>query len=294
MNHSKHLISLWMACVLACVLACSPADVGEEEPGTGPSFSPFSTSGTGESANSYAGGASVPTGPLSEPFVPEEEDVAQETGPLAEDAGTFGADGSEVVEDGLGSDATACNPNCAGQTCGDDGCGGSCGACAPGSLCDGAICLDQSFEECEAGEGEYQGIFEGIMIYGAIGFLDFTLDTNGVFLGTLECQGLDGSLVGTFSGDLADSVYTFSVTGKANYSTGKMTWDLSGATVVAFGGQVQYWLSGEGSSTGHNENQWEGDWSVASDLSSSIGGNIPDADIKPLTGTGTWILGKLE
>lgn len=29
----------------------------------------------------------------------------------------------------------ACVPSCAGKSCGDDGCGGSCGACPPGELC---------------------------------------------------------------------------------------------------------------------------------------------------------------
>ncbi len=28
-----------------------------------------------------------------------------------------------------------CVGNCAGKTCGDDGCGGSCGTCASGQLC---------------------------------------------------------------------------------------------------------------------------------------------------------------
>jgi len=31
-----------------------------------------------------------------------------------------------------------CHPNCGGKECGDDGCGGSCGACAPGHICNGS------------------------------------------------------------------------------------------------------------------------------------------------------------
>ncbi|MBT9555876.1 MAG: hypothetical protein IV100_07605 [Myxococcales bacterium] len=31
---------------------------------------------------------------------------------------------------------SACAPQCEGRACGDDGCGGSCGACAPGQLCE--------------------------------------------------------------------------------------------------------------------------------------------------------------
>ncbi|MDP6944119.1 MAG: hypothetical protein QF464_08225, partial [Myxococcota bacterium] len=37
-----------------------------------------------------------------------------------------------------------CVPECEGKTCGDDGCGGSCGGCPPGQICDAAfqICID--------------------------------------------------------------------------------------------------------------------------------------------------------
>ncbi|MFT7624667.1 MAG: hypothetical protein ACI9WU_003856, partial [Myxococcota bacterium] len=34
-------------------------------------------------------------------------------------------------------DPATCSPNCAGKTCGDDGCGGSCGTCADGQTCGG-------------------------------------------------------------------------------------------------------------------------------------------------------------
>ncbi|HUJ61598.1 MAG TPA: glycoside hydrolase family 44 protein [Kofleriaceae bacterium] len=41
--------------------------------------------------------------------------------------------------DGSGS-ATACTPSCASAVCGDDGCGGACGACAPDELCNSGSC----------------------------------------------------------------------------------------------------------------------------------------------------------
>jgi hypothetical protein len=34
----------------------------------------------------------------------------------------------------------SCAPNCSGKTCGDDGCGGSCGACAANQTCEGGTC----------------------------------------------------------------------------------------------------------------------------------------------------------
>ena len=34
-----------------------------------------------------------------------------------------------------------CEPRCAGMACGDDGCGGVCGLCAPGQQCDAGACV---------------------------------------------------------------------------------------------------------------------------------------------------------
>lgn len=33
-----------------------------------------------------------------------------------------------------------CTPNCSDRTCGNDGCGGSCGACDAGQVCTGGLC----------------------------------------------------------------------------------------------------------------------------------------------------------
>jgi MYXO-CTERM domain-containing protein len=46
-----------------------------------------------------------------------------------------------------------CVPECDGLECGDDGCGGKCGACPPGKVCTGIICEDaQCDNECEEGQ----------------------------------------------------------------------------------------------------------------------------------------------
>ncbi|MBT9555862.1 MAG: hypothetical protein IV100_07535 [Myxococcales bacterium] len=36
--------------------------------------------------------------------------------------------------------SSPCSPSCEGRTCGSDGCGGSCGSCLPGSLCEAGSC----------------------------------------------------------------------------------------------------------------------------------------------------------
>ncbi|GMV41342.1 MAG: hypothetical protein AMXMBFR64_30580 [Myxococcales bacterium] len=41
----------------------------------------------------------------------------------------------------LAAPLAACVPDCAAKLCGDDGCGGSCGACPDGASCDGGACV---------------------------------------------------------------------------------------------------------------------------------------------------------
>ena len=36
---------------------------------------------------------------------------------------------------------TRCSPNCSDRTCGNDGCGGSCGSCAANQTCGGGVCV---------------------------------------------------------------------------------------------------------------------------------------------------------
>ncbi|MFT7626122.1 MAG: hypothetical protein ACI9WU_005315, partial [Myxococcota bacterium] len=43
----------------------------------------------------------------------------------------------------------ACTPACGGKACGDDGCGGTCGACGPTEACDGSGQCQNSGETCD-------------------------------------------------------------------------------------------------------------------------------------------------
>lgn len=67
-------------------------------------------------------------------------------------AGMLGALGLGVLGTGLTTEAKrkhkkhkkrtkpSCTPQCAGKTCGDDGCGASCGACSSGQTCQDGTC----------------------------------------------------------------------------------------------------------------------------------------------------------
>ena len=44
-----------------------------------------------------------------------------------------------------------CYPDCNAHECGDDGCGGSCGQCAGGTVCNGGTCCEQQCEGVECG-----------------------------------------------------------------------------------------------------------------------------------------------
>jgi len=63
---------------------------------------------------------------------------------------------------GLG-DGPACEPHCEGQLCGDDGCGGVCGECDAGLVCDGGECVSDGGGGC----GNYtpEGCCEGTTLY---------------------------------------------------------------------------------------------------------------------------------
>jgi uncharacterized protein (TIGR03382 family) len=45
------------------------------------------------------------------------------------------------TDTGTDPDTGTCTPSCEGKTCGDDGCGGTCGACAPTSPCVASACV---------------------------------------------------------------------------------------------------------------------------------------------------------
>ena len=47
----------------------------------------------------------------------------------------------EVCEAGACVDDGTCDPVCGANTCGDDGCGGSCGTCGTGEVCDAGDCV---------------------------------------------------------------------------------------------------------------------------------------------------------
>jgi hypothetical protein len=47
--------------------------------------------------------------------------------------------------------SSSCTPTCTGRTCGDDGCGGSCGTCASPATCRNGVC------GCPSGQFECQG-----------------------------------------------------------------------------------------------------------------------------------------
>lgn len=47
-----------------------------------------------------------------------------------------------------GTSTQTCAPSCVALQCGDDGCGGSCGACAGGALCRGGACVAVCAPDC--------------------------------------------------------------------------------------------------------------------------------------------------
>ncbi len=79
-------------------------------------------------------------------------DVCQDAGCVAEAV----ADGTECGEGDVceaGACVPPCTPSCEGVACGDDGCGGSCGACDDGNPC--------TADACEAGVCQAEAVEDG-------------------------------------------------------------------------------------------------------------------------------------
>ena len=55
-----------------------------------------------------------------------------------------------------------CTPQCTGLECGDNGCGGTCGACSDGESCSSGVCEISCTDSCEVGEQETECISDSI------------------------------------------------------------------------------------------------------------------------------------
>ena len=89
-----------------------------------------------------------------------------------------------------------CRPNCEGRTCGDDGCGGSCGTCQGGSHCQEGLCIVDGCEpQCEDRECGLDPVCR--VSCGTCGATE-TCDLNGLCM--LSDDGYAGT-DGEFSGD---------------------------------------------------------------------------------------------
>ncbi|MDP6945450.1 MAG: hypothetical protein QF464_14980, partial [Myxococcota bacterium] len=63
----------------------------------------------------------------------------------ADGASSPPGDGAQTGPDGV----TTCTARCEGKSCGDDGCGGSCGECSAGDFCVEGLCADECTPKCE-------------------------------------------------------------------------------------------------------------------------------------------------
>jgi len=61
---------------------------------------------------------------------------------------------SSHADEAITSCNGVCTPNCAGKSCGDDGCGGSCGTCPTGETCSSGICVEANGDcDCTTFQG---------------------------------------------------------------------------------------------------------------------------------------------
>ncbi len=76
-------------------------------------------------------------------------ETSDDAAPAGGPAGATSDDAAEEAEAVTPTTPPACNPMCEGATCGDDGCGGSCGDCAGDETCAGGECISDT-ADCQA------------------------------------------------------------------------------------------------------------------------------------------------
>ena len=139
---------LSMAAALALAFAgCEPGDPAAEDlssavGGDAMTGALSAETGGGEPASGSCGNGAVEQGERCDgDLLPRPE------------VGDFVLGAAFCRDDCLGYDTTyctACLPDCGGRECGEDGCGGSCGACSPEGVCRGGFCCmpDCAGKEC--------------------------------------------------------------------------------------------------------------------------------------------------
>ena len=93
-----------------------------------------------ETDTSTSSEGDVMVGPEGDASVSSEVDAAAPE--ATEDVASEEGDAEPVDEENAGApDVEECTPDCSASTCGDDGCGGSCGTCDEDATCDEGACV---------------------------------------------------------------------------------------------------------------------------------------------------------
>ena len=110
-----------------------------------------------------------------------------------------------VAGDAYVLDVTGCVPNCAGKSCGDDGCGGSCGTCGSTYTCSSGTCVKQ-------GDSCVYPYVVGALPYS--GYCTTTSTTTNEFsFAAGQCSGVNGG----YGASSPDKVFKFVVPATGYY-----------------------------------------------------------------------------
>lgn len=118
-----------------------PGDPEPVQPDTLSPGSPLAYGGMSENPVPNRGGEPLFDGTSSSDNSFEEDVTSSEAEPSLPDAQGPVQESNDTLEPG---EPEGCYPECFAKQCGDDGCGGSCGQCPTGTLCDGQLCQPDS------------------------------------------------------------------------------------------------------------------------------------------------------
>ncbi len=183
----------------------------------------------------------------------------------------------------------ACQPACGIHLCGDDGCGGSCGACPAQNICSVGKCITDPTLGC-AGLSlppNWAGTFSGDMTFSILGLIPTKTTSKGNLSFAIKCLNSKFLVNGAMSGTASKlNPFTLKISGTYDPTTKKVDATMSDGDVTVFL-VVEYFFGGTIGGTLDATNTFSGTWTMAT-TSMKLLGSATAGQIVPLTGNGTW------
>lgn len=183
---------------------------------------------------------------------------------------------------------TACLPQCAGKSCGSDGCGGSCGECTDKQQCQVGKCVTKPNLGC-AGlllKENWTGKFKGECTFvGAGGLVPIKAKTSGDMTFAIKCFNSKYLVSGKMDGEASGNKFSLTLGGTYDPGKSKLTGTLTEGTILLWN-LFTYKFEGPIEGTLGATGTFDGIWQVDSTDVQFLG--QPSPTTPPFKASGTW------